>query len=161
MSSSRIHEQMKSRIGFLTGAREVTVKQLVQLEFAHNYEIDLLDELPSSSIIEEVRYFPSDKRAGRDGVLLRVRPSNGESWCGMFACGSERSEGFSGVFSCPSPQVCRDERRMLRQMGPPGVLPGSPQGPHGADSGPFRAHLVPRRALTPPAWIPAMAFSGP
>ena len=79
----------------------------IALGFAHNYEIELLDELPQPSDGEPILYYPGASSHGRDGLLIRVVPKEGKSWVGVFAFGAQTGEGFSGIFSCPEPnELC-------------------------------------------------------
>lgn len=56
----------------------------IDLSFPHDFACELPSELPPG----QVRRFPPAQRAGQDGVLVRVTPSSGDAWTGMFAFGT-------------------------------------------------------------------------
>lgn len=71
----------------------------VDLVFSHEYEVELVAELPGGSGGRRF-YYPGAKDAGgSDGLLLGVTPSFGAPWLGIFAL--EDVAGLSGVFSGP------------------------------------------------------------
>jgi hypothetical protein len=77
----------------------------VDLTFRHEYEVELVEELPGGSGDRRV-YFPGAKESGgKDGLLLRIDPQAGEPWLGVFAIGDVA--GLNAVSSCPNPrEVC-------------------------------------------------------
>ena len=69
--------------------------------FAHAYELKVLDEIPSSSS-EPCFYYPgANREGGKDGLLVRVTPNEGQAWVGIFAFWDRTHEAMHGVFSCP------------------------------------------------------------
>ncbi len=73
----------------------------VDLSFPHEYEVEVLDELPGAPGGPKQLYFPgSTKSGGRDGILVKVSPGEGPSWIGTFASGGLRN-GLTAIFSCP------------------------------------------------------------
>jgi len=77
----------------------------IDLTFPHQYEVEEVHDLPSRpSTIKHV-YFPGgSENGGRDGLLLRMVPTDGagEAWLGTFAAGSFTS-GVTGIYACPDP----------------------------------------------------------
>ena len=72
------------------------------LAFPHDYDVELLDDLPGGSQVEEQLYFPSNRASeGKDGIAVRVKPSKGAQWIGIFSFGTPSAQGLKGVFSCP------------------------------------------------------------
>lgn len=74
--------------------------------FPHAYAIEQLTELPSAA---PKRYFypGASGLGGHDGLLVKVRPVDGEAWLGTFAFGHSSPRGISGIFSTPDPQrIC-------------------------------------------------------
>lgn len=66
------------------------------LIFPHDYEIELGLAL-SGRDPEKVFYFPgASQKGGKDGLLVKIRPKNGDAWFGIFAGGSGK------VYSCPN-----------------------------------------------------------
>ena len=77
--------------------------ETIQRAFPHSYEFDYIDETPSA--IKQRYYYPgASTDAGRDGILVEVRPANGCPWFGTFAFGHLSSKGASGIFTTPDPQ---------------------------------------------------------
>jgi hypothetical protein len=77
--------------------------------FTRSYEVEEFVSLPGSG--NEGRttlYFPKPKsRPEHDGLWLRVCPSSGKPWTGVFAFGYSPAVGVSRVLSSPDPnRVC-------------------------------------------------------
>jgi len=74
--------------------------------FPHAYECETREEVPNDALSHY--YFPgATAKGGKDGLLVQIRPTRGESWLGTFAFGQVTPEGVSGVFTTPNPQqVC-------------------------------------------------------
>ena len=73
------------------------------LEFEHEYEVEILTELPSGDI--ERFYFPGGSNAGGpDGLLVRVTHPKRAAWLGVFEFGVRGMEAVSSVMSCPDPR---------------------------------------------------------
>lgn len=78
----------------------------VDSTFEQNYETEVLQDLPSTSEGARRYYYPGAKaEGGRDGVIVRVAPHDGEPWVGVFAFGYTSSKVISGVFSFPDPET--------------------------------------------------------
>lgn len=74
---------------------------LIDNKFKINSQIQLLNELPSG---QKVFYYPGlATNGGKDGIIIKFEPHNGDNWVGMFAFGEFAKNGFSGVFSMPDP----------------------------------------------------------
>jgi hypothetical protein len=74
--------------------------------FAHYYECEQLTESPA---LERLHfYYPgASTQGGRDGLLVEVRPHDGEPWIGTFAFGQIAPKGATGMFTMPNPhQLC-------------------------------------------------------
>jgi hypothetical protein len=72
----------------------------IDFGFSHNYEVEVLGELPSKKIY----YYPgASTQGGKDGLLIEVTPLQGESWVGVFAYGDLTPKGISGVYTLPNP----------------------------------------------------------
>jgi hypothetical protein len=71
------------------------------LEFPHSYEIEEVPEFPGTGKCSvPVFYFPrNESRPEHDGVWLRMRPANGESWVGVFDFGYQSPPAISKVIS--------------------------------------------------------------
>lgn len=77
------------------------------LDFPHAYDLEECRELPPAVSTVKHFYFPGGSEiGGQDGLLLRIRPHEGNSWLGTFAFGSFRN-GVTGVYTCPdSESLC-------------------------------------------------------
>jgi hypothetical protein len=75
----------------------------IEFPFSRQYEVRLLDELPSSAgDSRRVLYFPgATASGGRDGLLLEVIPDDSPAWIGVFAFGRIRRT-FSAVVGGPA-----------------------------------------------------------
>ncbi len=97
----------------------------VELTFAHDYEIELAEELPPGPGRVKQIYFPGgSERGGRDGILLEVIPTGAAPWIGIFARRRIHSEDCSGVYSCPDRRtfcVVSDGRCYIVQADDPAV----------------------------------------
>lgn len=72
----------------------------IDLGFSHDYEVEVLDELPSG---RKIYYYPgSSTQGGKDGVLVKITPLHGESWVGVFSFGEITPKGVSGVYTLPN-----------------------------------------------------------
>jgi hypothetical protein len=72
----------------------------IELNFSHEYEIKVLDELPSG---KKIYYYPgANTQGGKDGALIEITPLHGESWIGVFAFGEITPKGVSGVYALPN-----------------------------------------------------------
>jgi hypothetical protein len=60
----------------------------VDLAFPHDYECELLDELPGGGSAPR-HFFPGDRSAGQDGLNVKVEPRAHPAWIGTFASGVE------------------------------------------------------------------------
>ena len=73
----------------------------IDLSFPHEYEAEVLDELPGMPGRVPQLYFPgSAQSGGHDGVLVQVGLGEGPSWIGTFAFGGWHN-GLTAMFSCP------------------------------------------------------------
>ncbi len=70
--------------------------------FPADYSCEPLEEIPGDGKLKRY-FFPGDTTGGRDGVLVRVVPSEGESWLGTFAFGALRT-GIDRILSMADPQ---------------------------------------------------------
>jgi hypothetical protein len=73
----------------------------IDLTFDHNYDVELRTDLPGGVGQRDIIYFPGPG-VGADGVMVMVKPQEGDIWSGMFAFGQLSSPGVSGVFACPA-----------------------------------------------------------
>ena len=74
----------------------------VEFTFPHTYQVQDRFELPGSgeSEIPTIYIPPPRNRAEHPGVWLRIRPSNGREWTGVFAYGLG---GVTRIMSSPDP----------------------------------------------------------
>lgn len=71
--------------------------------FAHSYECERLTETPRAT--QPHYYYPgASPRGGGDGILIEVRPQNGQMWLGTFAFGRLTAQAVSGLFTTPDPE---------------------------------------------------------
>jgi hypothetical protein len=77
---------------------------IVNLCFESNYTVEIIDELGS----EERYYYPNgNKIGGKDGLIVKVLPSNANAWIGVFAYGEMTRNGLLRVYTMPNPnQLC-------------------------------------------------------
>lgn len=74
----------------------------IDLSFQSSYSLEVLEGLGT----EERCYYPSGSSiGGKDGLIIRVTPSIGESWIGVFAFGEISNKGLSGVYTMPNPDI--------------------------------------------------------
>jgi hypothetical protein len=80
----------------------------LDLTFTHQYEIEVVSELPSGAGEQKRFYFPGGvEEGGRDGLLIEVSPRGGESWLGIFAFGYDSPDVVTGIYTYPdSISVC-------------------------------------------------------
>ncbi len=80
----------------------------IDLEFAHEYEVEEFRELPGTGKLGiPLIYFPQPKtRPEHDGLWVTIHPTDGRSWTGVFQ-GLDTSCAISRVVSTPDPErVC-------------------------------------------------------
>ncbi len=78
-------------------------KTKLDLTFSHQYDVDIIRELPSPLGKVKQLYFPNDsENRGRGGLLVKVTPYEGNPWIGIFAATYPSPKTVSGVFSCPN-----------------------------------------------------------
>jgi hypothetical protein len=72
--------------------------------FSKRYECQIISELPNQEL--KRFYYPgANQDGGRDGLLLKIVPQNGEVWIGIFGFGDVM--GLTNVYSCPNEnQIC-------------------------------------------------------
>ena len=80
------------------------MEQHIRLALAHDYDVELLDELPQPGEGDPILYDPGTLNRSDAGLLVRVMPHGSKPWIGIFAFGMEINIGFSGLFSCPDPK---------------------------------------------------------
>jgi hypothetical protein len=84
-------------------------KRMTQLEmvFAHTYEVSEFPELPGSGWGKTpVHYFPrTQTRPEHDGIWIKVVPSTGLPWVGVFDFGYGVPPAISAILSAPNPGV--------------------------------------------------------
>lgn len=69
--------------------------------FAHEYQAEVLDELPSGK--NRIVYYPgASELGGKDGLAIEITPRCGDKWIGVFAFGGG---GLSAIASTPDPAV--------------------------------------------------------
>lgn len=73
----------------------------IDLSFPHTFAVDVVEELPGGA--SPLRYFPRDRAASQDGVLVRVSPESAPSWLGLFAFGRHGSGYATRVVGMPDP----------------------------------------------------------
>ena len=81
----------------------------IDLKFAHTYEVEELRDFPGTGKFPfPLLYFPPPKtRPEHEGVWLKVNPSTGAPWIGVFAFGYQSPPAISRVVSSPDPgRIC-------------------------------------------------------
>jgi hypothetical protein len=81
----------------------------IDLELPHSYQVDEVPDLPGTGQFDvALLYFPRPKaRPEHNGLWLRIRPSSGKSWVGVFAFFHESYPALTAVVSTFDPdQVC-------------------------------------------------------
>jgi hypothetical protein len=80
----------------------------VNLVFAHNYHVQVLDSYNLVNPLEKLHQFPTKLDEGdRTGTYVRVLPANSSAWIGFFALGFDSPDVASGIYSCPDPDwIC-------------------------------------------------------
>jgi hypothetical protein len=75
----------------------------INLTFPHDYEVEVLAELPSGQDGAKTFYFPGGKESGgHDGVMAKIIPGgNDKPWFGLFSFGERKGKRINGIFSCP------------------------------------------------------------
>lgn len=64
------------------------------------YAAELLEELPGG-IAPRIYYPGGIEGAGADGLIVRIHPTKGMEWIGIFAFGLLSRHGVSGLYACP------------------------------------------------------------
>ncbi|GGF23845.1 hypothetical protein [Flavobacterium limi] len=73
---------------------------IIDLSFQSNYSLELLEKLGTDNRY----YYPGDASCGgKDGLIVKVIPSQGESWIGVFSFGEISYKGLCGVYTTPNP----------------------------------------------------------
>ncbi len=94
----------------------------LDIAFPRVYECERLLELPGFGLLPHYYYPGATKNGGRDGVTVRVRPENHESWLGTFAFGNMAPKSLSGLFTTPNPErlcvVARGEGYLVSTSAP-------------------------------------------
>jgi hypothetical protein len=81
---------------------ELMPSQRMDATFPSRYEWTLLGEIPNGSFIHY--YYPgASVSGGRDGVIVMVKPNDGDPWIGTFAFGQLTLNGLSNVLTTPDP----------------------------------------------------------
>ena len=80
-----------------------SLEPLIDKTFGHSYECEQPAELPGTSLLAHYYYPGASRVAGRDGLIVEVRPDHGQQWLGTFAFGQIAPMGTSGVFTTPDP----------------------------------------------------------
>jgi hypothetical protein len=76
----------------------------IDLTFEHDYEIDVLPELPGRAK-DRTFYFPPGRKHGSIGLVVQVKPRGGDPWHGIVLADSDGLAAF--VSSCPHPgELC-------------------------------------------------------
>jgi hypothetical protein len=76
------------------------------LSYPHNYEVDIVDNIPSGSDSIRHVFFPgATETGGKDGVTLRITPLARKPWIGTFAYGYSSQKALTAVFSCPDEHI--------------------------------------------------------
>lgn len=80
------------------------MNMIVNLSFESNYTVEIINELGS----EERYYYPNGNMiGGKDGLIIKISPSNSNAWIGVFAYGELARNGTFGVYTMPNPnQLC-------------------------------------------------------
>lgn len=77
---------------------------IMDTTFPHTYECERLSEIPSGLNVPHY-YFPgASTEGGKDGILVRVRCSDGRSWIGTFATDGFAPHDATGIFTTPDPE---------------------------------------------------------
>ena len=75
----------------------------LNLSFPHNYEVEVLESLPSNLPRERQIFFPKKvEGGGKDGIIVKVTPLHLKPWVGIFAFGYKSPRALTQVFSCPN-----------------------------------------------------------
>ncbi|MBO9584991.1 MAG: hypothetical protein J7574_12595 [Flavobacterium sp.] len=73
---------------------------IIDVSFQSSYSLEVLEKLGT----EERYYYPSGvSHGGKDGLIVKVTHSKGESWIGVFAFGEISYKGLYGVYTTPNP----------------------------------------------------------
>lgn len=90
--------------------------------FPHTYECQKLTESAGLASLAHYYYPGASTKGGQDGILVEVRPDDGESWLGTFAFGHIVPKGVCGIFTMPDPQalcvVAKGEGYIVRANAP-------------------------------------------
>lgn len=76
----------------------------IDISFPTEFECTVVTEFPGDA--SALQYFPEDRAAGQDGLLVRVRPAaaGANAWYGLFAFGKWGGIGCTRVLSMPNPE---------------------------------------------------------
>jgi hypothetical protein len=75
--------------------------------FPHNYDVEGRADLPGSGKGRLLYYPGATAEGGRDGVLVKVKPSDAPAWVGCFARGYRSAKALTEIASCPHPdELC-------------------------------------------------------
>lgn len=70
----------------------------IELSFPRSYSLQVLDALPVGA---PLRYFPPNRAAGQDGLIVRVEPNDADAWIGMFAFGNIDADALTYAGTMP------------------------------------------------------------
>ncbi len=74
----------------------------INLAFPHDYELNIVSEIPYIYETESRFYYPgASQTGGQDGITVNVNPPEHLAWLGTFAFGDGHKNWKSGIFSCP------------------------------------------------------------
>ncbi len=72
------------------------------MKFHKKYDIELIQEISMDD--KPIFYYPGDVRyGGSDGIIVKVIPSDHESWTGIFAFDKLLYNAKNGIYSFPNP----------------------------------------------------------
>jgi hypothetical protein len=77
----------------------------MDMTFSHLYDCEQLTEGPGVPSSPHFYYPGGSSKGGRDGILVRIRPYNGQPWLATFAFGEIAPRGPTGIFTTPDPQL--------------------------------------------------------
>lgn len=77
----------------------------IQLEFPHDYSVNLLSQVPDDTSAKRIFYYPGAAESGtNEGLIVEVAAlGKPDSWVGVFAFGYPEDEysECNGIYSCP------------------------------------------------------------
>ncbi|WP_163400404.1 hypothetical protein [Flavobacterium fluviatile] len=72
---------------------------IIDFSFQSSYSIEVLEKLGT----EDRYYYPNGtSNGGKDGLIVKVTPSKGKAWIGVFAFGEISHNGLHGVYTTPN-----------------------------------------------------------